>query len=778
MAYIFISFAREDEATVQRLAAALQDCGWSVFWDREMPIGGRFDQHLAGELRAARCVVVLWSEHSINAEWVIEEAADARNREVLAPVRLQDVAPPFGFAHRNYADLFGWTAGRKHPGFDKLVERITALVGPPATAAEVPPAYLGWLRRTYTNVTLLGQDADKSHSFQLDHVYVPALTPAAPRADSAGGEKRRETEERRLVPLLGRLVPLLERVDEESLYVLAQAGSGKSTFCRWAVLRSIAGEELCHPVPAPKEFAEPEPKRLRGRLPVLVPFREFAPRTDWGRGDQRWQRSDLERALAAWLGKSIEDLPGAVLIAHLKAGTAFLLLDGLDELAELEMRDGVTVYPRELVSSGLADALPRWLKAGNRVLLTSRPVGMERAGLNRLGLEQAPLEPLPEALQELFVRRWFHTLRREEQAEGLIETIGHREELAPLVENPMLLTALCILYDSGGHLPEDRYRLCKRIVDNVLFHRFPGGARQTEPVKARLEGIALRMHAGDAAEPRTSPVAEVSELEVDQVLRDIADEGWCEEDRRVKPAIRRNELLDKSGLLLPRPNQQVAFYHLSFQEYLAAERILRFSDDLDAVIRERSTVPEWRPTLLFLFAGKAEGARPDWGSRLLGRLIETQSRQTLKANPAPAVFIAEALDLILAKKRPVPSPVRDAFVHLVLDAIEDEIALPARHAIALTLGRLGDPRISGLRHPGAYVEVPAGRLFAVAGPNVRGILTRQRVPGDGDAGLAKAEHVAVGLRDAPALGRVIPDAFDIRNRPRPKAELPHQPGNA
>ena len=209
-----------------------------------------------------------------------------------------------------------------------------------------------------------------------------------------------------------------------------------------------------------------------------------------------------------------------MLIAHLKAGTAFLLLDGLDELAEVETRDGVTVFPRELVLSGLADALPQWLKAGNRVLLTSRPAGMERAGLNRLGLDQALLEPLPSGLQDLFVRRWFHTLRKEELAAGLIETIRERgDELAPLVENPMLLTAICILYDSGGRLPGDQYKLYKRIVDNVLCNRFPGGTRQTEPVKARLEAIALRMHEGDESEPRHSPAAEVSELEVEQVLR-------------------------------------------------------------------------------------------------------------------------------------------------------------------------------------------------------------------------------------------------------------------
>ena len=77
-----------------------------------------------------------------------------------------------------------------------------------------------------------------------------------------------------------------------------------------------------------------------------------------------------------------------------------------------EARNGATVYPRALLLSGLADALPVWEAAGNRTLLTSRPYGLDEAGLARLGLPRAPLEPLPRPLQELFVTRWFHTLGR------------------------------------------------------------------------------------------------------------------------------------------------------------------------------------------------------------------------------------------------------------------------------------------------------------------------------------------------------------------------------
>ena len=42
-------------------------------------------------------------------------------------------------------------------------------------------------------------------------------------------------------------------------------------------------------------------------------------------------------------------------------------------------RNGTLEYPREALLSGLKDALPQWLKDGNRTPLTSRPYGLSPA---------------------------------------------------------------------------------------------------------------------------------------------------------------------------------------------------------------------------------------------------------------------------------------------------------------------------------------------------------------------------------------------------------------
>ena len=50
MADIFISYASEDRLRAEPLAKALEEQGWSVWWDRTIPPGETFDQVIATQL--------------------------------------------------------------------------------------------------------------------------------------------------------------------------------------------------------------------------------------------------------------------------------------------------------------------------------------------------------------------------------------------------------------------------------------------------------------------------------------------------------------------------------------------------------------------------------------------------------------------------------------------------------------------------------------------------------------------------------------------------------
>jgi hypothetical protein len=135
MSGIFISYATEDRERAQMLAAALSERGWSVWWDRKIPLGKSFDEVIEKALAQAKCVVVLWSTVSVASEWVRNEASEGRRREILVPVFLEAVDAPLAFRLLNGANLIDWQPNVANQEFDKLVERVTELLGQSAVVA-------------------------------------------------------------------------------------------------------------------------------------------------------------------------------------------------------------------------------------------------------------------------------------------------------------------------------------------------------------------------------------------------------------------------------------------------------------------------------------------------------------------------------------------------------------------------------------------------------------------------------------------------------------------
>ncbi len=151
MADVFLSYASEDRVTANRLAQALQSSGLSVWYDRHLQGGSLFAAEIERELHAAACVVVLWSADSVVSEWVLDEAAHARDRNRLVPVAVADVAPPLGFRQRHVLDLRTWQGEPGHTGFAELIASLKQLLArtdsrmPDAGAPVRPPPQLAVL---------------------------------------------------------------------------------------------------------------------------------------------------------------------------------------------------------------------------------------------------------------------------------------------------------------------------------------------------------------------------------------------------------------------------------------------------------------------------------------------------------------------------------------------------------------------------------------------------------------------------------------------------------
>jgi TIR domain-containing protein len=125
---VFMCYARSDLDTALRLKAVLGRRGWSVFIDRQTPIGDRWHKAIERELHAARVVVALWSTRSRESDFVLEEADFGRKRGNLFPAWIERVEVPYGFGRVQTADLVGWTDANEPPGLPQLIGALSGVL--------------------------------------------------------------------------------------------------------------------------------------------------------------------------------------------------------------------------------------------------------------------------------------------------------------------------------------------------------------------------------------------------------------------------------------------------------------------------------------------------------------------------------------------------------------------------------------------------------------------------------------------------------------------------
>lgn len=132
---MFISYKREDRRRIQPLARALEERGYTVWWDLEIVAGDKWKRRIKQELDAARCVIVAWSANSVGtdglyvSEWIEREAEDGHARGVLVPALFD--AGRIAWEHRQVqcADLVGWSGDTAHAGFAAVIEGVERRVG-------------------------------------------------------------------------------------------------------------------------------------------------------------------------------------------------------------------------------------------------------------------------------------------------------------------------------------------------------------------------------------------------------------------------------------------------------------------------------------------------------------------------------------------------------------------------------------------------------------------------------------------------------------------------
>lgn len=124
MQKIFVSYASEDRSQVQHLVSALKYYGYDVWWDQEIAGGQPYREVINGVLAEVDCVISVWSEASVESDWVIGEAELAFRQDKLIPVSMDGTQPPIDFRQLHILNLNEWFERPLADDLPRLIQSI------------------------------------------------------------------------------------------------------------------------------------------------------------------------------------------------------------------------------------------------------------------------------------------------------------------------------------------------------------------------------------------------------------------------------------------------------------------------------------------------------------------------------------------------------------------------------------------------------------------------------------------------------------------------------
>jgi formylglycine-generating enzyme required for sulfatase activity/predicted MPP superfamily phosphohydrolase len=437
------------------------------------------------------------------------------------------------------------------------------------------------------------------------------------------------------------------------------------------------------------------PQSLQGYLPVLIFLKDF-----WPLYQKEMKKESPAVTFASLLEgyfKKIQcPLSTGIVKDFLGQGRGLLLLDGLDEVPEEirgELVDMVHCFRFEYSRNETQEKHEKIVNAGNRLLITSRPHGIDARGLECFGDYHQKIEYLDDKKAADFISRWFRAVSGQARgfadltAGDMISEIRLHEHAAVFIRNPLLLTALCIFYLVGGkRIPDQRADLYDRIVTNLLYRRFhdPLEPERVNQVLEFLMQLAFTMQARH--------VKSIEPYEAKEVLK---QENPLKPGESPKEYKKRLDQLFKDiepvcGLLNRQSSGDIEFAHLTFQEFLAAKHML----DMDLNYKDYLDDSWWEETLL-LYTGLMN---LEMKKRSNGIALEILNLKPTRLQLLGCKVLRDFQPS--RRKETVILKVKEKLTKL----INSNAPLEQRFEAGDILGTLGDPRIDILSPPMVHIE--------------------------------------------------------------------------
>ena len=639
------------------------------------PAESREEYQIAKATLEGKATVKLFQETQRNVKQLGKFKSWLNNRSIRAKF-----TTPEDLRGKVEAALQKWKSKPTRPRKRPRVER---------TGQDDPIKYLEFLREETACIDIrgLGVGSGKAHSFPIEDLYIPLTT-----ARTIEGRKGKPKSEEVHLGLPER-VELHEALTNNRLVIIGDPGSGKTTF-----LRRIAFA-LCQTWLKEDEQAAESRLGIREQpFPVFISVGKLIEHI--GNAQHSGSRdAPTTKDSAAWLPHYLAtasqelswELSAAFFTEKLKEGSCILLLDGLDEAPNRRDRESVA---RLLGQAGKAYGKCRFV-------VTSRPLAYSGKAV-LTDFPQVQIEPLENEAIETFLQRWSEALfpdspkRSRDHCAELLKALRHLPEVRRMAHNPVMLTALAVVHWNERRLPEQRADLYESIVTWLLRSREQHSDRASADRTATLLGhLALAMH--NHAKGRQV-----------QVSKGWAAEAIAPEFREVAEADRRQkaeQFLDAeevdSGVIVSRGNQ-VRFWHLTFQEYLAARVIAGQGEAAQQKLlltKETIYKPEWREVVLLLAGILRVKQGVEKVDGLFSAVLDQLGKKPSLAGRARCVGLLGALvrDLTPLDYKPADPRYQGTLddVMGIFDTDKSKgIEFQVRLEAAEALGQAGDPRLA------------------------------------------------------------------------------------
>ena len=358
--------------------------------------------------------------------------------------------------------------------------------------------------------------------------------------------------------------------DKQYLMLLGGPGIGKSTFLRKVGLEALKGKD--------GSFAHE-------CIPVFLELKNF-----------REDQIDIKALIIKEFETCGYPYPEHLTKVVLESGKLIIFFDGLDEVPRANVDN---------VIRKIEDFVDRYSQ--NRFIASCR-IAAYKGGFKRF--TEVEMADFDDTQMHTYIKNWFdstpyqHRKQLDDQmgtAEQCWETLNAPEHQATkeLALNPLLLTLLCMVYDNSQNFQRNRASLYEDAF-NIFLKEWAAEKRVNR-------GASINQYLDIADERRMLSKIAAENLEAnrlffteDELIAQIQDfgDGNANTPETFNASKVMETILIDQGLFVEQVRDSYSFSHLTFQEYLTANYIIRDTRSIKGLAKKYLPNEQWREVFL------------------------------------------------------------------------------------------------------------------------------------------------------------------------------------